>query len=112
VDPGAQGIVGNIDITGGIRDTAAIVSGGEIGDNGLATGLFVNSGTIKGILAAEGPISSVSTGQTKFAFVFNDVGRLAAIDAIFSDLATIVTNLNHLHVVLVNGVPQLSDSPP
>ena len=114
-----QGIVGNIAITGGLRTTAAVVSGGEVGDNGLNTGIFVNSGTIKGILAALGPISSVSTGQTKFASVFNDVGNpnssqyanganAAAIDNIFNgltidnlnigQLATLLANLNNLHV--------------
>jgi hypothetical protein len=129
---GRQGIVGNIDIKGGVRNTAAIVSGGELGDNGLATGLFIQQGeeedrdTIKGILAAVGPINSVSTGQTKFAFVFNNVGNpsspqyagganQAAIDAIFSgltisNLATLVANLNNLHVIFVNEVPELSDS--
>jgi hypothetical protein len=102
-----------------LDSSAAIVSGGEIGDNGSSssadfTGLFVNSGTIKGILAAVGPISSQSTGQQKFASVFNNVGNpgspqyaggenLAAIDNIFagltiSNLSTLLTNLNKLHV--------------
>jgi hypothetical protein len=117
--PGRQGIIGNIDIQGGLDSSAAIVSGGEIGDTGSSssadfTGLFVNSGTIKGILAAVGPISSQSTGQQKFAHVFNDVGNpsspqyasgvnLAAIDSIFAglnitNLAQILINLNNLHV--------------
>jgi hypothetical protein len=111
---GRQGIIGNIAISGGLDSNAAIVSGGELGDNGLNTGLFINSGTVKAILAAVGSISSVSTGQTKFASVFNNVGNpsspqyaggenLAAIDNIFagltiSNLGAILTNLNNLHV--------------
>jgi hypothetical protein len=77
------GIVGNL-TTNGVDATAAVVSGGEIGDATWGTTFTVN-GTNKGILAAKGTMrfAKGSPGGN----VFNNAtgANAAAIDAIFAD---------------------------
>jgi hypothetical protein len=132
---GRQGILGNLNIWGDVGSSAAIVSGGEIGDAGAGACTFFYetdldvSGSYNGILAAVGQINYEITGCSQQASIFNNVGdpnspqyaggvNQAAIDAIFSgstlgaltigELPTLLANLNNLHVGLDGN---LSDSP-
>jgi hypothetical protein len=125
LDPARNGILGNINISGGAGSSAAIVSGGEIGDAGVGTCTDFDETDLdvccgyEGILAAVGPISYEITGCPQQATIFNDVGNpnspqyaggvnQAAIDAIFigstpgaltiGELPTLLANLNNLHV--------------
>jgi hypothetical protein len=78
------GIVGNFTINGGLDSTAAVVSGGEIGDTTLGTVFTVNGGN-KGIIAAKG---AMNFGKgSPGGYVFNNAtgGNAAAIDAIFTN---------------------------
>ena len=112
-----NGILGNININGGIRSGAAIVSGGLIGDDGNnnigndSVGTKLNdNGAIKGILAAERDINISANGSINQAGYFENVAdpaaakyaagaNKAAIDAIFTgDLSTTLSNLGKLHV--------------
>jgi hypothetical protein len=83
------GVLSHIDIHDGIRVTAAIVSGGRIGDvSGIKAGTDLDvTGTVEGILAAGGDINFGSVGNTSKAAVFeNGIGiNKAAIDAVFTD---------------------------
>jgi hypothetical protein len=105
LNPGQQGILGNIFLEGGMSSSGALVSGGEIGDASLYTGVDAD-GSNKGIFAAVGPIAFPYDGAPKGASIFSIAtgANLAAIDNIFtgltiSKLPTILTNLNKLRVV-------------
>jgi hypothetical protein len=131
------GILGNVTISGGMDSSAALVSGGVIGDDGtggvsndtLGTHLSI-SGNDKGILAAEGDINLGSTGNLNQTGLFENVGsptapkyaggaNKAAIDAIFTknnvtltipaDLAAILADLAAL---TVNAQGNLSGTHP
>ncbi len=119
---GQQGILGNVNIWGDVGSSAAIVSGGEIGDAGTGTTTDLNVyGSYTGILAAVGQVNYVITGNSGMASIFNNVGGSSAsgqaVNIIFSgqildaltigDLAALLSNLNALHVD-PNG--NLSDS--
>jgi hypothetical protein len=84
-----SGIVGNLTINGGLDAASVIVSGGEIGDPGLATQLAVN-GRNQGIIAAEAMIS-FAKGNPGGAVYINTRAtpgnpNTAAIDAIFTEM--------------------------
>jgi hypothetical protein len=110
------GILGNVNISGSIADSAAIVSRGVIADS--AGGTVLSSGSIKGILAAGNGINFGSTGNRTSAFIFNPAtgANAAAVELLFShnaapldlgSLSLILQKLQALEVVLVNGVPTL-----
>jgi hypothetical protein len=83
--PTRFGILGNVHISGTIDTSAAIVSGGVIGD--AAGGTVLSSGSIKGIIAAEVHINFGSTGNTSAASIFNSAtgANAAAIEALFTE---------------------------
>jgi hypothetical protein len=119
LDTSRVGILGNINVSGSIDTTAAIVSGGVIGD--LAGGTTFSSGSVKGILAAKGDINFGNVGNTTLAAIFENATGMnaAAIDAIFTDggqrlgldinaldlagLGLILTDLGNLHVDPATG---------
>jgi hypothetical protein len=78
------GILGNFLVSGNIDAPAAIVSAGLIGD--VAGGTIFSSGSVKGILAAEGAINIVGVGNTSGATIIQNAtpANKAAIDAIFT----------------------------
>jgi hypothetical protein len=80
------GILGNLRVDGKITATAAIVSGGEIGDASLGT--VLTAGGMAGIVAAKGGVSYGDVGNTSAASIFSpaDGVNAAAIDAIFTDM--------------------------
>jgi hypothetical protein len=81
-------ILGNVTIDGTIDETAALVSGGAIGDKSAGTVLKVDQ--VKGILAAENAINLAGPSDTQHAAFFGNNLRgtpdAAALDAIFTDL--------------------------
>jgi hypothetical protein len=117
------GIVGNLLINCGLDATAAVVSGGEIGDPGLGTQFTVN-GDNKGNLASKGAMNFGKGAPT--GAVFNNVGttgaNAAAIDGIFTengsalsfdvgflDLAGLGLMLKHLNALHVGSDGNLAD---
>jgi hypothetical protein len=82
-----MGIVGNLQLSGGLATGAAIVSGGEIGDAGIGTLLSISKN--KGIVAAIGTINFDPKQGAPSGYVFNNIGNTgpnaSAIDAIFTD---------------------------
>jgi hypothetical protein len=101
---GRDGILGNVSINGGIRNTGTIASAGMIGDKAGGTHLSIN-GNDKGIIAAEGSIN-YSGDITKLGNVFqntmpNDVNAMA-IDYIFTSGGVLlnVTIPNQLNQIL------------
>jgi hypothetical protein len=103
IDATRTGILGNVNINGGISATGAIISAGRIGDDaitdstrfgtdGVGTTLNI-SGTTKGILAAEDDINFGSVGSLVPSLVFeHSTGtNKSTIDAIFTDGGTALT---------------------
>jgi hypothetical protein len=107
-DARRSGILGNVRVDGAIGPTAAIVSGGEIGD--AAAGTVLSAAGVSGILAAEGDMSLGSVGDMSGAQVFADTqgANTAAIDAIFTNLGnplaidTTPQGLNNLALILAD----------
>jgi hypothetical protein len=100
---GRFGILGNVNIGGGIGTTGAVVSGGLIGDAAGGTFLTI-SGKDKGILAAGGDINFGSTGSLNQAGTFENAtgASLAAIDAIFTNNQVVldVTDPDQLSLII------------
>jgi hypothetical protein len=115
LDPNRYGILGKITINGGIGSTAAIVSAGVIGDDGVYIGttdsdangtqITVN-GNDSGILAAENDINFSKAIKSNPGLFENATGaNKLAIEAIFASptldsagLNLILANLAKLHV--------------
>ena len=94
LDTFRTGILGNLNINGGMSPTGVIVSAGLIGDDGInstvadSLGTKLNiSGTTKGILAAEADINFGSVGNLSQAKVFENAAgaNKTAIDNIFAN---------------------------
>ena len=94
LDTFRTGILGNLNINGGMSPAGVIVSAGLIGDDGInstvADGLGTKlniSGTTKGILAAEADINFGSVGNLSQAKVFENAAgaNKTAIDNIFTN---------------------------
>jgi hypothetical protein len=88
LDPQRFGILGNVEITGVMAASGAIVSGGLIGDPTGNTAL--NGNVIQGILAAKGAITFGKVGNMSNAHIFANAqgANFAAIDGIFTDDTT------------------------
>jgi hypothetical protein len=120
LDAFRTGILGNVNIGGGISNTGAIISAGLIGDDGNnniaddSVGTQLNiSGTIKGILAAGRDINFGSVGSLSQAFVFENVSdptspkyaggaNIAAINAIFTNGGVALTIPDGLSLILAD----------
>jgi len=116
LDPSRMGILGNVTINGGVDSSAAIVSGGVIGD--AVGGTVLNTGNIQGIVGAKGAINLAPGVKTSGALFFGqnltttDPASAAAIDKIFtpgafdvtdSDLQGLNMILRHLAGLTVSG---------
>jgi len=110
------GILGNVNIGGGMNPTAAIVSSGRIGDDGIdnatriandsvGTKLSI-SGAVKGIIAAVDDINFGSLGNTSAASIFENVGPNSTngqvIASIFTDGGVTLTIPDGLSLILVD----------
>jgi hypothetical protein len=93
LDAQRYGILGRVTINGTIGSSAAIASGGVIGDDGVyvgidtdTTGTQITFGSDKGILAADSDINFGKTGKLPTTGVFENATGLnqAAIDALFT----------------------------
>jgi hypothetical protein len=86
LDANRIGILGNLTtLKGSIDTTAAIVSGGVIGD--APNGTLLTAGTIKGIVAAKGDIN-FGQGNTSGASIFENAAGTSngdVIDQVFQD---------------------------
>jgi hypothetical protein len=101
LDPQRYGILGKLVINGAIGSTAAIVSAGVIGDDGVyvgtdsdANGTQLNiTGNETGIIAAESDINFGKTGKLTQSGIFENASAAnkAAIDAIFTQGGTPLT---------------------
>ena len=87
-----------------IDGSSALVSGGEIGDPGYKTTLWVSNNA--GIIAAKGAIAFASNHTNPGGSVFNNVGtagpNAAAIDALFTDASNAPLDITRIDKIVAN----------
>ncbi|HSQ54733.1 MAG TPA: hypothetical protein VLM40_03230, partial [Gemmata sp.] len=116
LDPSRIGILGNVSIGGGVNSTAAIVSAGRIGDDGITDATRIAndsvgtklsiSGAVKGIIAAVDDINYGSIGNTSAASLVENVGPGSTdgqvIASIFTDGGVALTIPDGLSLILTD----------